>query len=96
MDPPHRVGPGPDTPHRHQSYTPGNNMPLASLSRERPPGGPSGPEQWEQATAPTRHTALCAAGLRTPDDDLPPPRLQTATTPDQRSGAQSSSAGTTT
>ena len=31
------------------------------------------PEQWEQATAPTRDTALCAAGLRTPDDDLPRP-----------------------
>ena len=31
------------------------------------------PEQLEQATAPTRNTALRAAGLRTPDDDLPPP-----------------------
>ena len=54
------------------------------------------PEQWEQATAPTRNTALRAAGLRTPDDDLPPPHLQTVTTPRQRSGLQSSSAGTTT
>ena len=31
------------------------------------------PEQWEQATAPTHDTAVRAAGLRTPDDDLPPP-----------------------
>ena len=30
------------------------------------------PEQWEQATTPTRATALRAAGLRTPDDDRPP------------------------
>ena len=29
-------------------------------------------EQWEQATSPTRDTALRAASLRTPDDDLPP------------------------
>ena len=34
---------------------------------------PNRPEQWEQATAPTRDTALRAAGLCTPDDDLPPP-----------------------
>ena len=34
---------------------------------------PNHPEQWEQATAPTRNTALRPAGLRTPDDDLPPP-----------------------
>ena len=33
---------------------------------------PNDPEQWEQATAPTRDTALRAAGLRT-RDDLPPP-----------------------
>ena len=37
------------------------------------PADPNHPEQWEQATAPTRDTALRAAGLRTPDDDLPPP-----------------------
>ena len=30
-------------------------------------------EQLEQATAPTCDTALRAAGLRTPEDDLPPP-----------------------
>ena len=36
------------------------------------PADPNHPEQWEQATAPTRDTALRAAGLRTPDDDLPP------------------------
>ena len=34
---------------------------------------PNRPEQWEQASAPTCDTALRAAGLRTPDDDLPPP-----------------------
>ena len=34
---------------------------------------PNHPEQWEQDTSPTRNTALCAAGLRTPYDDLPPP-----------------------
>ena len=33
---------------------------------------PNRPEQWEQASAPTRDTALRAAGLRTPDDNLPP------------------------
>ena len=33
---------------------------------------PNHPEQWEQATAPTRDTAPRAAGLRTPDDNLPP------------------------
>ena len=37
------------------------------------PADPNRPEQWEQATAPTRDTALRAAGLRTQDDDLPPP-----------------------
>ena len=36
------------------------------------PADRSHPEQWEQATAPTRDTALRAAGLCTPDDDLPP------------------------
>ena len=36
---------------------------------------PNHPEQWKHATAPTRDTALRAAGLRTPDNDLPsPPR----------------------
>ena len=59
------------------------------------PADPNRPEQWEQAAAPTRDTALCAAGLRTPDDDRPP-HLQTVTTPWRRSGLQSSSAGTTT
>ena len=37
------------------------------------PADPNYSEQWEQATLPTRNTALRAAGLRTPDDDLPPP-----------------------
>ena len=59
------------------------------------PADPSHSKQWEQATAPTRDTTLCAAGLRSRHDD-PPPRLQTATTPRRNSGVQSSSAGTTT
>ena len=37
------------------------------------PADPNRPEQWEQSTAPTRDTALRAAGLRTLDDNLPPP-----------------------
>ena len=37
------------------------------------PADPNRPEQWEQASAATRDTALRAAGLRTPDDDPPPP-----------------------
>ena len=37
------------------------------------PADPERPEQWEQATAPTWDTALRAAGLRTPNDDLPAP-----------------------
>ena len=37
------------------------------------PADPNHPEQWEQATAPNRDTVLRAAGLRTPDDDPPPP-----------------------
>ena len=37
------------------------------------PADSNPPEQWKQATAPTRDTALRAAGLRTPADDLPPP-----------------------
>ena len=41
------------------------------------PADPNHPEQWEQATALTRDTALRAAGLRTPDDDLPPPPTDT-------------------
>ena len=35
------------------------------------PADTNQPEQWEQATAPTNDTALRAAGLRTPDNDLP-------------------------
>ena len=57
---------------------------------------PSCPEQWELVTAPIRDTALRAAGLRNPNGDSPPPSLQKASTPHRRSGAQSSSAGTTT
>ena len=37
------------------------------------PADPNHPEQREQATAPTRDTALRAAGLRTPEVDPPPP-----------------------
>ena len=59
------------------------------------PADPNRPEQWKQATAPTGDTALRAAGLRTPDDDLPP-HLQTVTTLRRRSGVRFSSAGTTT
>ena len=36
------------------------------------PADPNRPEQWEH-TAPNRDTTLRAAGLRTPDDNLPPP-----------------------
>ena len=43
----------------------------APAERDRP-ADPNHPEQWEQATAPTRDTALRAAGLRIPYDDLPP------------------------
>ena len=39
------------------------------------PADPNHPEQWEQATAPNSDTALRAAGLRTPDDNLPPPPI---------------------
>ena len=44
----------------------------ATAEKEHP-ADPSQPEQWEQATASTRDTALRAAGLCTRDDDLPPP-----------------------
>ena len=36
------------------------------------PADKNNPEQWERATAPTRDTALRAAGLRTADDNLSP------------------------
>ena len=45
------------------------------------PADPNRPEQWEQATAPARDTALRAASLRTPDDDLPPPNYRQWTPP---------------
>ena len=44
----------------------------APAEKDRP-ADPSHPEQLEQATAPTRDTPLCAAGLCNPDDDLAPP-----------------------
>ena len=49
-------------------------VPLRRAPAEKDhPADPNRPEQWEQATAPTRDTPLRAAGLRTPDDDLLPP-----------------------
>ena len=74
---------------------PGTTRPPRAPAESDRPANPNHPEQWEAATAPTRDTALRAAGLRTPDDDLPP-HLQTATNPRRRCGVQSSSAGTTT
>ena len=53
------------------------------------PADPNHPEQWEQATAPTRDTVL-----RVTTTSLP--HLRTATSPRRRSGLQSWSAGTTT
>ena len=47
------------------------------------PADQNHPGQWEQATAPTRDTALRATGLRNPAM-TPPPHLQTATTPGRR------------
>ena len=73
LDPPHRVGPGPDTQHRHQRHMSRDHTPTPSPSREGPPGGRETTRSNEkQACAPTRNTALRAAGLRTPDDNLPP------------------------
>ena len=45
------------------------------------PADPNHPEQLEQATAPNRDTALCAAGLSTPDNDPPPPTYGQRPTP---------------
>ena len=59
------------------------------------PADPNHPEQWEQATAPTRNTGLRAAGLRTPDNDLPPPPTDSDQPPPEI-WLQSWSAGTTT
>ena len=44
----------------------------ASAQKDHP-ADPNRPEQWEQATAPTRETVIRAASRRTPDDDPPPP-----------------------
>ena len=68
------MGPGPDTQHRHQRHTSRDHTPTPSPSREGPPGGRKTTRSNEkQACAPTRNTALHAAGLRTPDDNIPPP-----------------------
>ena len=45
------------------------------------PADPNHPKQWEQAIAPTCDTALPAAGLRTPDDDLAPPPTDSSQPP---------------
>ena len=52
----------------------------APAEKDRP-ADPNHPEQWEQANAPTRDTALQAAGLRTPDDDLRPPPTESDQAP---------------
>ena len=44
-----------------------------ALAEKDHPAESNCPEQWEQATAPTRDTALRAAGLRTPGNDPPAP-----------------------
>ena len=43
LDPPHRVGPGPDTRHRHQRHTSRDHTPAASLSGEGPASRPEPP-----------------------------------------------------
>ena len=57
----------------HQRHASRDRTPTTGASGVGPPSGPDRPEQWEQAPALTRETALRAAGLGTPDDDLPPP-----------------------
>ena len=41
---PHRVGPGPDTRHRHQRHTSRDRTPTTGPSGEGPPSGPEPPE----------------------------------------------------
>ena len=59
------------------------------------PADANHPEQWEQATAPTRDTAL-PPPASAPQTTTSLPDLQTVTIPRRRSGVQSSSAGSTT
>ena len=72
LDPPYRVGQA-LTQDTNTNVTRRGTIRLRPAPAERDhPADPNNPEQCEQATAPTRDTALRAAGLRTPDDDLPP------------------------
>ena len=71
--PPIQVGPGPDTRHRHQRHASRDRTPTTGPSGEGLASGPEPPRAVGTGTAPTRDTALRAAGLRTPDDDPPPP-----------------------
>ena len=73
LDPPHRVGPGRDTRCRHQRHMPRDNTPTKSPSGEGSSGRPEPSGTVGQATAPTRDTALRAAGLHYPADNPPPP-----------------------
>ena len=50
----------------------GTRLRRAPAERDHPADA-NQPEHWEQATALTRGIAIHAAGLRTPDDDLPSP-----------------------
>ena len=43
LDPPHQVGPGPDTRHRNQRHTSRDHTPTTSPSGEGPAGGPKLP-----------------------------------------------------
>ena len=43
LDPPHRVGPGPDARHRHQRHASRDRTPTTGPSGERPPSGPEPP-----------------------------------------------------
>ena len=82
FDPPRRVGPGPDTEHRHQRHTLRDHTATKSSSGEGPPSrpGPSG-------TAPPASA---------PPMTTPPPGYRQQPPPARRSGAQSSSAGSST
>ena len=93
--PPHRVGPGPDNDTDINVTRRGTIRLRRAPAEKDHPADPNHPEQWEKATAPTRDTALRAAGLRTPDDDLPPPLTDSDHTP-PGSPVESLSAGTTT
>ena len=43
LDPPHRVGPGPDARHRHQRHASRDRTPTTGHSRDGPPSGPEPP-----------------------------------------------------